>query len=60
MDKKLFEVYLYNAESVNADRIDSIDANKRERLELMLISNPDVHYNPRADEGVLADISGRV
>ena len=56
-DKKLFKVYLYNAESVKADRIDSIDSNKRERLELMLISNPDVHYNPRADEGVLADIS---
>ncbi len=55
-DKKQFKIYLYATNSVKATRVEILNANERERLELMLISNPDVHYNARADEGVLADI----
>lgn len=55
-DKKQYKIYLYTTSSVNAARTVRMGAIERERLELMLISNPDVHYNARADEGVLADI----
>ncbi|WP_026666359.1 helix-turn-helix domain-containing protein [Butyrivibrio sp. FC2001] len=55
-DKKQFKIYLYCENSLEVTREEAISVSERERLELMLISNPDVHYNARADEGVLADV----
>lgn len=55
-DKKVFRVSLYSAESTVANHVEEYDEKTRERLELMLIANPDVKYNARADEGVLAGL----
>jgi hypothetical protein len=56
VDKTIYNVKLFKGESVQADKIIPMDLGTRERLECMLISNPDVQYNARADEGVLAGI----
>lgn len=55
-DKKKYNVKLYKESSVDSDKIVTMELGKRERLECMLISNPDIHYNARADEGVLSGI----
>ena len=56
VDKTIYNVKLFKEESVRPDKIIPMDLGTRERLECMLISNPDVQYNARADEGVLAGI----
>ena len=55
-DKTVYNVKLFKEESAKADKVIPMDLGTRERLECMLISNPDVQYNARADEGVLAGI----
>ena len=55
-DKTVYNVKLFKEESAEADMVIPMDLGTRERLECMLISNPDVQYNARADEGVLAGI----
>lgn len=56
VNKTKYDVKLFKENSVKADKIVTIELAARERLELMLISNPDVQYNARADEGVLSGI----
>lgn len=55
-DKTKYNVKLFKENSVKADKTVTMEPGERERLELMLISNPDIHYNARADEGVLSGI----
>ena len=56
IDKKKYNISLRAENDTESSMEMVVNQQERERIELVLISNNDVHYDARLDEGIIADL----
>ena len=56
IDKKKYNISLRAENDTESSMEMVVNQQERERIELVLISNNDVHYDARLDEGISADL----
>ena len=56
IDKKKYNISLRAENDTESSMEMVVNQQERERIELVLISNNDVRYDARLDEGIIADL----